>query len=219
MGKTANLEYLRVHLLKKNIPVYSYELKWLNTETKAAFKKEIKSLDSFLKDTVVMLDGYDEMDWSMKNTVDKLINEELKGKCKLCIVGSRVASIQIEEDNSRVEEEDDLNETLFSGFETARLCPFERAEILARIQRENEKGIGYFPLLRNTMFLLMHCEFERLKKERSDFPDIITEADFIEYLNTCVFPDRESKMIKNLGWTDLGKNLPEEYRNIPYYNF
>ena len=46
-----------------------------------------------------------------------------------------------------------------------------------------------------------------------------TEADFIEYLNTYVFPDRESKMIKNLGWTDLGKNLPEEYRNIPYYNF
>ena len=46
-----------------------------------------------------------------------------------------------------------------------------------------------------------------------------TEADFIEYLNTCVFPDRESKMIKNLGWTDLGKNLPQEYRNLPYYNF
>ena len=46
-----------------------------------------------------------------------------------------------------------------------------------------------------------------------------TESDFIEYLNTYVFPDRESKMIKNIGWTDLGKNLPEEYRNLPYYNF
>ena len=46
-----------------------------------------------------------------------------------------------------------------------------------------------------------------------------TEADFIEYLNTYVFPDRESKKIKNLGWTDLGKNLPEGYRNLPYYNF
>ena len=46
-----------------------------------------------------------------------------------------------------------------------------------------------------------------------------TEADFIKYLNTYVFPDCESKMIKNLGWTDLGENLPEEYRNLPYYNF
>ena len=46
-----------------------------------------------------------------------------------------------------------------------------------------------------------------------------TESDFIQYLNTYVFPDCESKMIKNLGWTDFGKNLPEEYRNFPYYNF
>lgn len=46
-----------------------------------------------------------------------------------------------------------------------------------------------------------------------------TEKDFIEYLNTYVFPDCESKMIKNLGWTDLGQNLPKEYMNHPYYNF
>lgn len=46
-----------------------------------------------------------------------------------------------------------------------------------------------------------------------------TEADFIEYLNTYVFPDLVSKKIKNLGWTDLGANLPEEYRNLPHYNF
>lgn len=46
-----------------------------------------------------------------------------------------------------------------------------------------------------------------------------TEADFIEYLNVYLFPDCESKMIKNLGWTDLGENLPEEYREHPYFNF
>lgn len=46
-----------------------------------------------------------------------------------------------------------------------------------------------------------------------------TEADFIEYLNTYVCTDCESKMIKNLGWTYLGANLPEEYRNLPYCNF
>ncbi len=46
-----------------------------------------------------------------------------------------------------------------------------------------------------------------------------TEADFIAYLNAYVFPECESKMIKNLGWTDLGMNLPEEYRNHPCYNF
>ena len=46
-----------------------------------------------------------------------------------------------------------------------------------------------------------------------------TEADFIDYLNTYIFPDHESIMIKDLGWTDLGKNLPEEYKDCPYFNF
>ena len=46
-----------------------------------------------------------------------------------------------------------------------------------------------------------------------------TEVDFIDYLNTYIFPDYESKMVKNLGMTGLGENLPEEYKNHPYYNF
>ena len=46
-----------------------------------------------------------------------------------------------------------------------------------------------------------------------------TEADFIEYLNTYVFPDCKSRMIKNLRWTDLEENLPVEYKEYPYFNF
>lgn len=46
-----------------------------------------------------------------------------------------------------------------------------------------------------------------------------TERDFIDYLNVYAFPDYESKMVKNLGWTDLGENLPEEYKDYAYFNF
>ncbi len=46
-----------------------------------------------------------------------------------------------------------------------------------------------------------------------------TESDFIEYLNTYIFPDCESKMIKNLGWAEMGETLPDEYKDYPYYNF
>ena len=46
-----------------------------------------------------------------------------------------------------------------------------------------------------------------------------SERDFIDYLNAYVFPEHESTMIKNLGWTDLGENLPAEYKDHPYYNF
>lgn len=45
------------------------------------------------------------------------------------------------------------------------------------------------------------------------------EADFIEYLNTYVFPEKKSVFVKNLGWTDLGHNLPMEYKDHPYFNF
>ena len=46
-----------------------------------------------------------------------------------------------------------------------------------------------------------------------------TEADFIDYLNRYLFPSEQSEPIKNLGWTQLGENLPEAYRDHPYFNF
>ena len=45
------------------------------------------------------------------------------------------------------------------------------------------------------------------------------EADFIDYLNKYVFPEQKSVFVKNLGWTDLGRNLPVEYKDHPYFNF
>ena len=45
------------------------------------------------------------------------------------------------------------------------------------------------------------------------------ETDFIDYLNEVAFPEQKSILIKNLGWTELGKNLPPEYKNHPYFNF
>ena len=45
------------------------------------------------------------------------------------------------------------------------------------------------------------------------------EIDFIDYLNTYLFPQQKSILIKNLGWTNLGYNIPVEYQNHPYFNF
>ena len=46
-----------------------------------------------------------------------------------------------------------------------------------------------------------------------------SEADFIKYLNKYIFPDQRAVFVKNLGWTDLGKNLPAEYEVHPHFNF
>ena len=45
------------------------------------------------------------------------------------------------------------------------------------------------------------------------------EADFIDCLNKYVFLEEKSVFVKNLGWTELGKNLPTKYKNHPYFNF
>ncbi|MBQ6660023.1 MAG: hypothetical protein IJM57_01170 [Lachnospiraceae bacterium] len=41
-----------------------------------------------------------------------------------------------------------------------------------------------------------------------------TEADFVDYLNTYIFPDKKSEMVRTLGWS-----IPEEYRKLPFFNF
>ena len=57
------------------------------------------------------------------------------------------------------------------------------------------------------------------QKYRSKGGYCYNEADFIDYLNTCAFPEQPSAFVKNLGWTNLGKDLPAEYQGHPYFNF
>ena len=34
-----------------------------------------------------------------------------------------------------------------------------------------------------------------------------------------MFPNERSVAVKNLGWTGLGEELPEEFWELPYFNF
>lgn len=42
--------------------------------------------------------------------------------------------------------------------------------------------------------------------------------DFIAYLND-LFPNEQSKFLLNIGWTNLDENIPEKYKDLPYFNF
>ncbi len=57
------------------------------------------------------------------------------------------------------------------------------------------------------------------KKYRINDGYCFNETDFIDYLNEYIFPEQKSIFVKNLGWTDLGENLPVEYQGLPYFNF
>ena len=56
------------------------------------------------------------------------------------------------------------------------------------------------------------------KKYRSKNGVCYNEEDFIEYLNTVLYPDRPSIKLKTFRAAD-GEEVPEEYRKYPYYNF
>ncbi len=45
------------------------------------------------------------------------------------------------------------------------------------------------------------------------------EEDFIEYLNTWKYPDQPSTLVENLGWIVHERDIPEQYRHCPRFNF
>ena len=59
----------------------------------------------------------------------------------------------------------------------------------------------------------------RIKDEDGEVCAAYCEADFIEYLNTWVFPDQPSVFVKNIGWTQFGRKLPSEYQGCPCFHF
>ena len=44
-----------------------------------------------------------------------------------------------------------------------------------------------------------------------------TEKDFIDYLNEWLFPEQQSKLVRQLDFYDY--EIPEEYQKYPRFNF
>ena len=60
---------------------------------------------------------------------------------------------------------------------------------------------------------------EKFKKFWQQYQEIskLKETDFIEYLNTVLYPDKPSKKIKTL--CSFDDEVPEGYKRVPRYNF
>ncbi len=56
-----------------------------------------------------------------------------------------------------------------------------------------------------------------LKLYEEQYVAFFTEVDFIEYLNTELYPQKKSIKLKTLGSFDDG--VPEDYKHLPWYNF
>lgn len=54
---------------------------------------------------------------------------------------------------------------------------------------------------------------------RTDEGVCYNEADFIDYLNTWVFPEEPSVLVKDLGFLRWSWCIPFRYRRCPRFNF
>ncbi len=45
------------------------------------------------------------------------------------------------------------------------------------------------------------------------------ETDFIEYLNTWIFPNEKSVLIEKLDWVQSKRKIPKKYRKYEWFNF
>ncbi len=57
------------------------------------------------------------------------------------------------------------------------------------------------------------------KKYHTDEGACYDETDFIDYLNTWVFPDTPSVLVKDLGFVRWNWCIPFKYRRCPRFNF
>ena len=63
------------------------------------------------------------------------------------------------------------------------------------------------------------AEKYRMTTEDGEVGLCFCESDFIDYLNEHAFPEYKSRLIKNLGCTNLDKDIPSKYKGLPYFNF
>lgn len=57
------------------------------------------------------------------------------------------------------------------------------------------------------------------KKYRRGGGVCFNETDFIEYLNTWIFPDEKSVLIETLGWIESKEDIPQKYKECEWFNF
>lgn len=55
-------------------------------------------------------------------------------------------------------------------------------------------------------------ESPHAKKYRFGGGVCYNEKDFVDYLNTWVFPEEQSKLIETLGWINTDKDIPSRYK-------
>ena len=125
------------------------------------------------------------------------------GECTIEIYHNNIVFYEKNDDTR------EMKEVVLSadGDPSLYLVPADVADNLATVA--NEFAFDYVWHGENNGKFLRHCG--------KTIAACFNEEDFIEYLNTVLYPDKPSKKIMTIHTDD--DELPEEYRKLPYCNF
>ena len=175
IGKSTSLRLLQAELMIRGIPCVRYECRHLNDRSIPDIRKE---MEQWPKDTVVMIDAYDELPEAYTEELDELVNEFANAKFPLIVTSRSKPEANVYERMAHYE-----------------VCPFADQQIEMILEKEQVPPTApYYGLLHNTMFLAIYLYLDKYKHVYSiNVDDLEDEASFLLTYFHALFLSKDTK--------------------------
>lgn len=156
IGKSTSLRLLQTELMIRGIYCARYECRHLNDRSIPDIRKE---MEQWPKDTVVMIDAYDELNPDFADALKDAVAAILEKGYSLIVTSRQRPS-----------------ENVYSRFTQYDVKEFSDKQIARILQDRVDKSAPVYELLRNTMFFSMYLQMESRGVSALDVED---EASFM----------------------------------------
>ena len=191
LGKSTSLRVFEAEMLSHDIPCLLYECRSINA-------KDISDIQTAAvrnPNAVFVFDAYDELPQNIHSEFDNLV-EYLDQFDVRALISSRSAT--------------ETEDRIFQSYYPLFVGDFTMKQLDSLVSREISRSSGYFSLLRNTMFLVLHLELETHDLLGKLSLSIKTEAEFIGQYFELLYLDKKSDEILLSDFIHLGEFLHKQ---------
>ena len=191
IGKTTSLRLLESVLMIRGINCVFLPCKHLDQER---ITKTIMQLDSLPRDTVIMLDAYDELPLRLRDSFESLL-ESLSDRKFHVIVTSRFVP----------------QKSILHYYKTAHVQRFSQEQVWIILRNHGmNSDTPQHRLLENTLFLAHYLELLHLGHEPP--PTVDDEASFLEFYFQTLWDSKDEWGNSFRSWVLLGRRIFTEFR-------
>ena len=218
LGKSTSLRVFEAEMLFQETPCLFYECRSINANDIAS----VDAVVSHYRNQILIFDAYDELQESIRDSFDRLIDRLNQYEITV-IVSSRfdprrqnnAYSIETKKNNDAA--------IAFALYETMHICDFTTDQLDCLVDKRISRNSGYFALLKNTMFLSMHLDFERNNLLGRVKYTISTETEFMQQYFKLLYQNKQLEYVGTSTFEHLGEyihyqrmgDIPVEEESIP----